>query len=74
MMEDLRAGKLAENEVDVSLSATPSLLGAKGVRTVSFEQWKAIDRLEVLNGQEAGKIREKFTYVEEMLDAVAPRA
>jgi len=73
MLADLRAGKQPVSEVDASLEATPKLLAAKGVRTVSFAQWKEIDRLEVLHGLAAGKIREKFTFVAEMLDAVAPR-
>ncbi|MBI5247774.1 MAG: NADP oxidoreductase [Elusimicrobia bacterium] len=71
MMEDLKADRLAVRNVDPSPDATPILLSAKGVQTVSFAQWKAIDKLELENGRKAGKIREKFTHVQEMLEAAA---
>ncbi|OGS00988.1 MAG: NADP oxidoreductase [Elusimicrobia bacterium RBG_16_66_12] len=70
MVEDLKAGRLAQRGVDASMESTPRLLASKGVKVVSFAQWKAIDKLEVENGKKAGKIREKFTRVSEMLAAV----
>ncbi|OGS41429.1 MAG: hypothetical protein A2506_02385, partial [Elusimicrobia bacterium RIFOXYD12_FULL_66_9] len=70
MVEDLKAGKLAQHPVDASIEATPRLLASKGAKVVTFAQWKSIDKLEVENGKKAGKIREKFTRVSEMLAAV----
>jgi ferredoxin--NADP+ reductase len=43
------------------------LLGSRGVRVVSYEDWRRIDALEVERGKARGKPREKFTTVEEML-------
>lgn len=56
------------------MEATPRLLASKNVKVVTFAQWKAIDKLEVENGKKAGKIREKFTRVNEMLSAMGPSA
>lgn len=70
MLEDLKAGRLARREVDASVEAAPRLLAAKGVKAVSFAQWKALDKLEVENGRKSGKIREKFTRVAEMLSVL----
>jgi ferredoxin--NADP+ reductase len=47
--------------------ALAPLLAARGVRTVSFEDWLRIDAREVALGQPRGKPREKFTRVTEML-------
>jgi ferredoxin/flavodoxin---NADP+ reductase len=47
--------------------AIGELLRSRGVRFVSFDDWHRIDAAEVARGQAAGKPREKFTRVEEML-------
>jgi len=39
----------------------------RGVRPISYEDWRAIDAAEVARGTAAGKPREKFTRIEEML-------
>lgn len=39
----------------------------RGCRRVSWEDWKKIDRAEKSNGAKKGKVREKFTKVEDML-------
>lgn len=39
-----------------------------GIRYVTFEEWKALDREEVRRGQAKNKLREKFTSVERMLE------
>jgi len=44
-----------------------ALLAARGVRTVCYGDWEAIDAKEVARGQPKGKPREKFTRVDEML-------
>jgi ferredoxin--NADP+ reductase len=74
MLEDLKAGRLAAKAVDASLEATPKLLGSKGVRPVSFAQWKELDKLELARGKQSGKIREKFTRVEDMIAALSTPA
>ena len=44
-----------------STEALFELLTSRGVRTVSFQDWKLIDQREVELGQAKGKPREKFT-------------
>lgn len=44
------------------------LLVDRGIRYVSFDDWKIIDKAEIERGRESGKPREKFTLVSEMLD------
>ena len=39
----------------------------RGVRPVSYQDWRAIDAAEVSRGAAAGKPREKFTRIKEML-------
>jgi len=43
------------------------LLAERGVRAVSYADWRTIDAEEVARGQRAGKPREKFTRIEEFL-------
>ena len=45
-------------------------LKKKGARVVSFPGWKRIDAREIERGQPAGKPREKFTSVAEMLSVL----
>ncbi len=71
MLSDLKDGKLAAHAVDSSPEATPKLLAAKGVKPVTFAQWKELDRRELARGKELGKIREKFTRVEDMISALS---
>lgn len=47
--------------------AVLGLLQERGVRVVSYADWKKIDAAEVARGAETGKSREKFTRVDEML-------
>ena len=70
MLADLKDGKLLK-PADTSLESTPKLLSSKGVKAVTFAQWKELDKLELANGKKAGKIREKFTRVEDMVAALS---
>ncbi|HEU4929907.1 MAG TPA: FAD-dependent oxidoreductase [Candidatus Krumholzibacteria bacterium] len=54
-----------------SREAVLDLLASRGVRVVSYAQWRAIDAAEVARGAAAGKPREKFVDVDEMLSAAA---
>lgn len=42
----------------------------RGLRATSWQDWQRIDAVERERGQEQGKVREKFTRVQEMLDVV----
>ncbi len=70
LLEDWKGGKLPARS-DVSLDATLSLMKSKGLRPISFADWQKLDKLEKERGAKAGKIREKFTRVEDMLAALA---
>jgi ferredoxin--NADP+ reductase len=48
-------------------AAAEDLLREKGIRYVSFEDWRAIDEAEVGRGEPHGRPRVKFVRVEEML-------
>jgi ferredoxin--NADP+ reductase len=67
MLEDARAGLPA---IAADPEALPALLHRRGVRAISFADWKRLDALEVANGKPKGKPREKFTSVEAMLAAL----
>lgn len=69
MLDDAKAGKLGA-EPSASPDAMEALLSQRKVRYVTFAQWKKLDKLEVEKGKAAGKIREKFTRVPEMLEAL----
>jgi ferredoxin--NADP+ reductase len=47
--------------------AMPQLLRSRGVRYVTFEDWKRIDAEEVARGKAAGKVREKLLHLDEFL-------
>lgn len=47
--------------------AVLKLLNQKGVRVVSFDDWKKIDAAEVERGKKIGKPREKYVSVEDIL-------
>ncbi|MCZ6525150.1 MAG: NADP oxidoreductase [Gammaproteobacteria bacterium] len=43
------------------------ILDNKGIRHISFSEWKKIDQKELARGLPKDKLREKFTYIKEML-------
>lgn len=45
------------------------LLDERGVRYINYSQWEKIDSAEVTRGEPKGKPREKYTRVDEMLEA-----
>jgi ferredoxin--NADP+ reductase len=53
--------------------AVEELLTERGVRFVSFEDWRAIDEAEVGRGEPHGRPRVKFVRVEEMLGALGEK-
>jgi ferredoxin--NADP+ reductase len=72
LLADLKAGTLPA-AADASLEATLKLLADKGVRPLSFADWQKLDAMEKAAGAKAGKIREKFTSIEDMLAALSPK-
>jgi ferredoxin--NADP+ reductase len=46
------------------------LFKSRGVRVLSFTDWRKIDAAEIRRGKPVGKPREKFTRVEEMLSVL----
>lgn len=75
MMEDL-PGQTVRPAAEVARAAIDAVLAQRGIRVVTWEAWKRIDKCERERGAAAGKPREKFTDVDEMLAAagVADRA
>ena len=69
MLADARSNGAAA-QIDRRVEAMPALLQARNLRYISFQDWKSLDRIEVERGAKAGKIREKFTTVPEMLSAL----
>ena len=69
MIEEVKQGILPNN-LDADINAIPTLLANKGVRYVTFEDWKQLDQIEVETGKPLGKPREKITTVKEMFDAL----
>jgi len=70
LLADLKAGILPA-AADASLEATLRMLTDKKVRALSYADWQKLDALEKAAGAKAGKIREKFTTVEDMLAALS---
>ena len=67
LLEDAEAGTLPEPDADAD--ALPALLAERGVDSVEFDGWQAIDALEQERGAAAGRPRVKLTAFEEMLEA-----
>ena len=56
-----------------SRQALVELLRSRGVRVVSYDDWRRIDAAEVERGTPLGKPREKFVSIDEMLGVVQPK-
>jgi ferredoxin--NADP+ reductase len=64
LLEDVGSLKPCERP---DTQAVLDLMKQKGIRVVSFDDWKKIDAAEVERGKKAGKPREKYVSVEDML-------
>jgi NADPH-dependent glutamate synthase beta subunit-like oxidoreductase len=68
LLEDMNKGKLLRPLSPFSARENlRELLRSRGVRTVSFEEWKLIERAEKMRGLALQKPAEKFIDVNEML-------
>ncbi|MFN2425193.1 MAG: FAD-dependent oxidoreductase [Candidatus Binatia bacterium] len=68
MLEDLP--QLDSRDADaVSRGAIDNALRARGIRVVTWEGWKRIDRREREEGAAAGKVRRKLTSISDLLEA-----
>lgn len=65
MLEDLDALPTEREFPDVETK-----LRETGIRWVSFDDWKQLDALEVGRGEKQGRIRDRFSRVEDMLAAL----
>lgn len=72
LLADLASGR-GPVAAEPSPEALPALLAAKGVRPVSLAEWRTLDALERERGRAAGKAREKFVRVADMLAALDSR-
>ncbi len=69
MFEEVKQGILPDT-LDVDTKAIPALLASKGVRYVTFDDWKRLDEIEVAAGKAIGKPREKISVVQDMITAL----
>lgn len=53
-----------------SHSTLSEVIQHRGIREVSFDDWLKIDALEQLRGKQLGKIRERISTVDEMLESL----
>jgi len=74
VLEDWQAKRFPDRAVDADPESIVKLLTEKGAALVTFAQWKELDKLELAAGAAHGKIREKFTRVEDMISALASPA
>ncbi|MDE0184534.1 MAG: FAD-dependent oxidoreductase [Candidatus Poribacteria bacterium] len=69
MMEDID-GKVAPVSENMQPQAVERLLSSRNIVYLTFADWKKLDSLETENGKKAGKVRDKFVSLSDMLNAV----
>jgi len=67
MLEDLPQ---VSEEANTLKEDVADLLGAKGVRAISFGDWQRLDGMEKERGEALGRVRVKFTSIEDTLAAL----
>jgi ferredoxin--NADP+ reductase len=70
LLEDVENGNVLMPDAPTR-AAVEELLLARGVRYVSYDDWRVLDQLEQARGQAEGRPRLKFSRVEDMLAALA---
>ena len=66
LLEDIK--KLNTIEPKSGAEGACKLLQERGIRYVSFSEWKKIDTSEIERGASKNKPREKYTRTDEMLE------
>jgi len=69
LLEDFENNSLL-NPTEAEAEAVINLLKQRGVRYVTYADWQIIDEIEQTRGAEAGRPRQKFSSVKEMLNAL----
>ena len=69
LLEDVE-GKKAETAPEKDPERIVALLRERGVDYVTFADWELLDAEETRLGEAKGKVREKFTTVESMMEAI----
>ncbi len=69
MVEDLEAGRVSE-AVEPDVEAIAAFLSERGIDSVSYRDWTDLDTDEISRGESQGKVREKYTTVQDMMHAV----
>jgi ferredoxin--NADP+ reductase len=69
MLQDLESG-IITGVGEIDDSAILEFLDARGVRYVTWDDWKRIDAAEVQRGQSRGAPRSKFCQIPEMLEVL----
>ena len=69
MLVDLKAGTVPQRDLP-DPAELPIALEDRGAKLVSFDDWKALNALELVRGEMRGAPREKLTDVADMLHAV----
>jgi ferredoxin--NADP+ reductase len=67
MIEDVPTLTPAATELR-SHDAIDALVSSRGIRVTTYADWSVIDALEVDGGRVAGKVREKFASVDQMMN------
>lgn len=67
LLEDLEGGLLGGANIGQDIA---DLFGARGVDFVSWKDWQRLNEDEIARGQARGKIREKYTDTQDMMDAI----
>ena len=69
MLEDIE-GRTAAIDPDKARTAIVALLRGRGINFVTYDDWNRLDAEEVARGKAAGKLREKFADVNEMMAVI----
>lgn len=69
LIEDI-SGKSAEPEETKQVDKVTALLNSKEIHYVPFEDWKILDEIEVIEGSNREKPREKIVTVSDMLTKI----
>ena len=69
LLEDAAAGALLSPPL-ADRQAVDALLQARSVEFTTYADWELLDKLEQETGRKLGKVREKFTDIQDMLAAL----